>query len=409
MVTVSSLARVIGWLRSMPAGHCLPYFESGQAQKDAQEAAEVLESLAGASSQRDVDWILAMGHALGMDSGIQIPIVPSVERFKELFQAVREQSPPPPVLDNQTINVGGGVSRNDVATAIDEAMGLVELPPLRVSQGVYEDLKQEASERGLVIQAVARERLQVKASEPSGYAAPLDPNTDDLVNRFAAALKRKLSMAAKKYGYTDNWRRTDPQELREELHRHVDKGDPRDVAAFCAFLWHRNESTALGALYPQSAEGTIRCTCCDYPHQPWCGRIDKEGLRLALDYVTNALHQKEERRPVKDHEIAHTVNALRDVALEYAHTAQLRERIAHIIVPLLKTHSGHPFVREEDGKTYFENGKYIGDILKDTDGYFKWWPNKEEGYLDEGFLAAMAKYLQHLNAEWNVTVHAELG
>jgi hypothetical protein len=26
--------------------------------------------------------------------------------------------------------------------------------------------------------------------------------------------------------------------------RHIEKGDPRDVAAYCAFLWHHNESTA---------------------------------------------------------------------------------------------------------------------------------------------------------------------
>jgi hypothetical protein len=45
----------------------------------------------------------------------------------------------------------------------------------------------------------------------------------------------------------------------------------------------------------------------------------------------------EESRPAyKDHQIAQTVNALATVAREYGDTQQLRERIAQIIVPLLK-------------------------------------------------------------------------
>jgi len=39
---------------------------------------------------------------------------------------------------------------------------------------------------------------------------------------------------------------------------------------------------------------------------------------------------------MKDHEIAALVNELRDVAVTYGQTQQLRERIAHIIVPVLK-------------------------------------------------------------------------
>lgn len=35
------------------------------------------------------------------------------------------------------------------------------------------------------------------------------------------------------------------------------------------------------AIYPSSSEGTIRCTCEDYPHREWCGRIDPEGVLLA--------------------------------------------------------------------------------------------------------------------------------
>jgi hypothetical protein len=65
------------------------------------------------------------------------------------------------------------------------------------------------------------------------------------VDRFAAALKGKLAAAEKKYGYSDGWAEPDwMQECRAKLVDHIAKGDPRDVAAYCAFLWHHGESTA---------------------------------------------------------------------------------------------------------------------------------------------------------------------
>lgn len=38
---------------------------------------------------RDLDWILAMGHALGMGSGHMVPIVPTVEAFRTFFESIR--------------------------------------------------------------------------------------------------------------------------------------------------------------------------------------------------------------------------------------------------------------------------------------------------------------------------------
>lgn len=71
------------------------------------------------------------------------------------------------------------------------------------------------------------------------------PRTADLVDRFAASLKEKLAAAEKKYGYSDHWAKPDwLDECRAKLLEHVAKGDPRDVAAYCAFLWHHGESTA---------------------------------------------------------------------------------------------------------------------------------------------------------------------
>jgi hypothetical protein len=39
---------------------------------------------------------------------------------------------------------------------------------------------------------------------------------------------------------------------------------------------------------------------------------------------------------LKDHQIAQTVNALTAIARDYGQTQQLRDRIANIIVPILK-------------------------------------------------------------------------
>lgn len=64
--------------------------------------------------------------------------------------------------------------------------------------------------------------------------------------------------------------------------------------------------------------------------------------------------------------------------------------------------------RLEGTKLFFENGVELGEILRDVDGYYKWWPNDLPGYLDEEFLFAIASYLQSLNAEWDAQVKKEL-
>lgn len=82
--------------------------------------------------------------------------------------------------------------------------------------------------------------------EASG--SDLHPATADLVDRFAVELKSKLAKAEAKYGYRDDWSKPDWQdELTESLAEHIQKGDPRDVAAYCAFAWHHNWSTSAAS------------------------------------------------------------------------------------------------------------------------------------------------------------------
>lgn len=86
---------------------------------------------------------------------------------------------------------------------------------------------------------------RVEALAASGGDGPtLHPATEDLIRRFSDALREKLSAAEKKYGYSDGWASPDwMDECRKHLMQHIAKGDPRDVAAYCAFLWHHGEST----------------------------------------------------------------------------------------------------------------------------------------------------------------------
>jgi hypothetical protein len=76
-----------------------------------------------------------------------------------------------------------------------------------------------------------------KSSEPR-------KTTADLVRRFAGALADKLAKAEQKYGYTDAWMNPGwEEECQKKLVEHIRKGDPRDVAAFCAFMWHHSWRT----------------------------------------------------------------------------------------------------------------------------------------------------------------------
>jgi len=100
--------------------------------------------------------------------------------------------------------------------------------------------------------------LSTRPAESVAQGAPdLHPETADLVRRFSVALAAKLAKDEKKYGYADEWKSPDwMDECRSELVEHINKGDPRDVAAYCAFLWHHGESTTLDPDAPTPATGS---------------------------------------------------------------------------------------------------------------------------------------------------------
>ena len=105
-----------------------------------------------------------------------------------------------------------------------------------------------AADRALIAsQAQPAAELNPGISVDIAHVTPeLHQSTRNLVARFAMALAEKLLVAQKKYGYSDGWADNGwMDECREDLMKHIAKGDPRDVAAYCAFLWHHGESTAI--------------------------------------------------------------------------------------------------------------------------------------------------------------------
>lgn len=92
------------------------------------------------------------------------------------------------------------------------------------------------------------ERLRKEINGQTLMGEPVLPHADDVaVDRFAAAMKAKLAEArAKGRG---GWQEEGLQQhLSDSLRGHVGKGDPRDVANFCCFLWNRGEAIAPAAV-----------------------------------------------------------------------------------------------------------------------------------------------------------------
>lgn len=90
--------------------------------------------------------------------------------------------------------------------------------------------------------------LRATDSGSQSLTPELNPDTQKLVADFAQALAEKLYKAQLKYGYSANWKNGDWQAgCLKHFHQHIGKGDPRDVAAYCAFMWFHGWSTELPA------------------------------------------------------------------------------------------------------------------------------------------------------------------
>ena len=80
--------------------------------------------------------------------------------------------------------------------------------------------------------------------------AGLHQDTENLIVQFAEALAEKLRKAEIKYDYANEWK-TDAywrDKCMDDLIDHLAKGDPRDVAIYCAFMWHHKWKTSINAV-----------------------------------------------------------------------------------------------------------------------------------------------------------------
>jgi hypothetical protein len=78
------------------------------------------------------------------------------------------------------------------------------------------------------------------------FAVPrgLHVETKRLIQAFAVALADKARDAEVKHGFADDWLSALTETgCRIDLLRHLAKGDPRDVAIYCAFMWARGWET----------------------------------------------------------------------------------------------------------------------------------------------------------------------
>lgn len=116
-----------------------------------------------------------------------------------------------------------------------------------------------------------------------GLSQP-EPHSDDIaVDAMAAAMKAKLAKAREKG--RGGWETCSQNDLSRMLREHVDKGDPRDVANLCAFLYalgfgieklepvELTEDQVMAAVSKSGCYGTVKMSYESGPYD-----IDKPTL-----------------------------------------------------------------------------------------------------------------------------------
>lgn len=105
-----------------------------------------------------------------------------------------------------------------------------------------------------ILQQLARIALaSLEAEAALVMPAELHPDTRKLVTDFCTALAEKLYKAQLKYGYDADWKQDGwPTQCQAHFHQHIAKGDPRDVAAYCAFMWYHGWKTEAAPPAPVS-------------------------------------------------------------------------------------------------------------------------------------------------------------
>lgn len=145
------------------------------------------------------------------------------------------------------------------------------------------------------------ERLNqlIAAPAPSASPAPAqgaqdssEANHDDYcVEQFAVAMKRKLADSRAKG--RSGWKTCKADHLSHMLREHCDKGDPRDVANFCMFLWAKGSSISK---VPQATFDAFMATALAAEDQDEGGTAmySLEFVRKCWDAATLAAMSREQ-------------------------------------------------------------------------------------------------------------------
>lgn len=127
-----------------------------------------------------------------------------------------------------------------------------------------------------------------KAQQVPVMPLGLHPDTQKLVTDFCTALAEKLYKAQLKYGYDADWKQDGwPTQCQAHFHQHIAKGDPRDVAAYCAFMWWHGWSTKPAECL-ESRTVTVKLP--DYRNTykgPFADEVEHQ-VRLALELFSSA-------------------------------------------------------------------------------------------------------------------------
>lgn len=183
---------------------------------------------------------------------------------------VSEQPPKGRELAKELCNILRDATTSDRSSIDPETLRLAELAVEAKDQREHEGVDIEKWARDLVTSCPPRSDRPSHV-EPRKYEIlagmhtwpdDLHDDTIRLVMAFAAAMANKLAVAQRKYGYSNGWAEKDwMDECRAKLVEHIAKGDPRDVANYCAFLWFHNEPTAAD-------HSSQYCGNCGHPVMP---------------------------------------------------------------------------------------------------------------------------------------------
>jgi hypothetical protein len=234
------------------------------------------------------------------------------------------------------------------------------------------------------------------ATPTEAQAVAIHPRTRELVERFSRALLEKLAAAEKKYGYSDGWAQSDwMDECRQRLLDHLFKGDPRDVAAYCAFLWHHGEPTNS-----RSAEARRE--------SEWATR-EADAASLAGDAAERLERMADliMRWPVPKSVCSDACMSMQDYAHPRFGTSMLTHGEALQLLEYLFANTPlYTSPTHADARDAAMPEQLAKEIYQEVDGYFVFDMHGKQGFLNSNHLHAIANELDRRNKDWDAAIAA---